>query len=247
VQCSFTLIDAATGAAILQYSTPPVQKHDRKSPDFLFGSMMGEKDLDPVDHFIGELVEQSTREFVSMLVPVQVSARYELVARHSASEEALRALRADDYTGAMQSFEREIRKYPDDDAAIFAMGVVSEMMGKPEQALQYYRRTLASKDVDKDDLPVYTAAKDRLTQHLGRIMKPLPPGTVPPGPNPASPPAQPAAVNTPPAPAPPAPSVPPPSPPAPAPVTPAPPTGANPAPPAEPPAPTVEESTLERE
>ncbi|MCL2329739.1 MAG: hypothetical protein FWC56_00375, partial [Phycisphaerae bacterium] len=166
VQCSFTLIDAVTGAAIVQYSTPPAQKRDKRSPNFLFGSMMGEKELDPVDHFIGELVEQSTREFVSLLVPVQMSAKYELVANHGASEDGLLALRADNYAGAVEAFVRNLNKYPKDDAAMFALGVVSELMSKPEDALKYYRQALSTKGVDKDDLPIYTAAKDRLTAHM---------------------------------------------------------------------------------
>lgn len=170
VQCSFTLIDAATGQAIVQYSPPPARKQDRKSPDFLFGGMLGEAELDPVDQFIGELVEQSTREFVSTIVPVQINCTYELVAKHSASEDALRALRADDYAGAMAGFERELAKYKEEPESLFAMGTVSELMGKPDQALTFYRRAMASKDADKEDLPVYAAAKDRLTAHMGRII-----------------------------------------------------------------------------
>ncbi len=212
VQCSFTLIDAASGQALLQYSPPPMQKHDQKSPDFLFGGAMGAEDLDPVDHFIGELVEQSTREFVSMIVPVQMSCTYELVARHSAAEDALRALRADDYAGAMAGLQRELAKYPDEPETLFAMGAVFELMGKPEQALEYYRRTVSSKDVDEDDLPTYLGAKDRLSAHMGRIIQPgaavvqpsVPtagpvnqPPAVPPANPTQAPPAQPAAVPAP--------------------------------------------------
>lgn len=183
VQCSFTLIDVATGRALLQYSPPPSRKQDRQSPDFFFGSLMGEKELDPVDHFIGELVERATQEFVSMLVPVQVSYTYELTARHSAAEAGLRALRADDYEGALAGFEQELTKYPEQHEAMFALGVIHELIGQPEEALQWYRRALAAEDLDEDDdeLPMYTAAKDRLTAHLGRILPPIPPGGFAPG------------------------------------------------------------------
>lgn len=172
VQCSFTMIDVATGRAMLQYSPPPARKQDRRSPDFFFGSMLGEKDLDPVDHFIGELVEQATREFVSMLVPVQVSYTYELTARHSAAEEGLRALRADDYAAAIAGFERELRKYSDEHETMFAMGVTYEMMGQTQNAIEWYRKALASKGVDKEEAQVYSAARDRLAAHAARIMQP---------------------------------------------------------------------------
>ncbi|HOA75588.1 MAG TPA: hypothetical protein PL151_19125 [Phycisphaerae bacterium] len=200
VQCSFTLIDVATGQAILQYSPPPVRKQDRRSPDFFFGSLMGEDELDPVDHFIGELVERCTQEFVSLLVPVQVSYTYELVARHSASEEALRLLRADDYERALANLEKDVRKYPDEHEPMFAAGVVCELMGRPQDALNWYRRALACKDVDDDEQRLYTSAKDRLAAHLGRILPPpslypeqpaaAPPGPAmpPPPPPPATPP-----------------------------------------------------------
>lgn len=187
VQCSFTLIDAATGQAILQYSPPPARKQDRQSPDFFFGSMMGDKELDPVDHFIGELVERATQEFVSMLVPVQVQYTYELTARHSASEEALRALRADDYAGALASLEKDHRKYSDEHEIMFSLGVVNELMGRHEQGLQWYRKALASKDVDEEEVHLYTAAKDRLAAHMGRILPPAPPGGILPTPQSAAP------------------------------------------------------------
>lgn len=183
VQCSFTLIDVATGRALLRYSPPPARKRDRQSPDFFFGGLMGEQELDPVDHFIGELVERATREFVSMLVPVQVSYTYELTARHSAAEAGLRALRADDYEGALAGFEQELTKYPEQHEAMFALGVIHELLGQPAEALQWYRRALAAEDLDEDDdeLRMYTEAKDRLTAHIGRILPPIPPGGFAPG------------------------------------------------------------------
>lgn len=193
VQCSFTLIDVATGQALLQYSPPPFRKQDRRSPDFFFGSLMGEKDLDPVDHFIGELVERATQEFVSMLVPVQVQYTYELTARRSASEEALRALRADDYDRALAGLERNLIKYSDDHECMFAAGVVCELMGRPQEALQWYRRALSTKGVDSDEERVYSAAKDRLTAHLGRILAAVRPGEFVPLPAQAGPAAAPVA------------------------------------------------------
>ncbi len=172
VMCSFSLIDAVTGQAILQYSPPPYRKTDKASPDFLFGGLIDEADLDPVDHFIGELVERATQEFASMLVPVRVEVSYELVGRQTASEAGIRALRADDYEGAMRSFQDELAKRPDSDEVVFAMGVTCELMGNAEQALAYYRQALGMRKVDKDRLPIYEAARNRLVAHVGRMLRP---------------------------------------------------------------------------
>lgn len=172
VQCSFALIDATTGQAIAQYSPPPYQKKDKASPHFLFGSSMSEADLDPVDHFIGELVERATQEFVGMLVPVRVECKYDLVGKGKDGEAGIRSLRADDYRTAIEHFEVELTKKPKEHETAFAMGVTYELMGDRDRALECYRRAAAMEDVDKDDLVVYLAAKQRLTDHLGRIVQP---------------------------------------------------------------------------
>lgn len=183
IQCSFTLIDAVTGQALVQFSPPPYQKLDKSSPDFLFGSMHQE-DLDPVDHFIGELVEQAVQEFVSTMVPTEVEYKYEVVGKHKESELAVRAVRADDYDVAYDKFASEAQSKKDADEAVFALGVLSEMRGKFDQALNYYRRA-ASMNVKGDELAMYLSAKKRLTDHLPRIMKnpptgaPLPQGAPP--------------------------------------------------------------------
>ncbi len=172
IQCTFALIDAVTGESILRYAPPPIQKQDGSSPDFFFGGMVREVQLDPVDHFIGELVEQETRRFVSMMVPVEVEYTYELIGRHTAGEKAVRALRADDYIEAVALFEANLRKEPDEHESAFALGVVHELMREPGRALDWYRRAAAMDDVDDDELQVYLAAKDRLAGHLLRILKP---------------------------------------------------------------------------
>lgn len=171
VQCSFSLVDANTGQAILQYSPPPYQKTDSSSPDFLFGGMVDDADLDPVDHFIGELVERATREFVGMMVPVPFEQTYNLTLSGKRGEAAVRAIRADDYDTASRQLEAALRD--DDDGSIsFALGVVSELKGDYAGALKWYRQACAAPDPDKDDLPTYLAAKQRLTSHLPRIMVP---------------------------------------------------------------------------
>ncbi len=194
VQCSFSLIDAVTGEAILQHSPPPFQKKDKTSPDFFFGNMVQDVDLDPVDHFVGELVEQAVREFVGMIVPVEIDAAYELVGRGKHGEAGIRSLRADDYAQALDHLQTAYRDDPEECETVFAMGVVSELMGRPEQALDAYRRAAAMEDVDDDELAVYVAAKQRLTAHLDRIIRP----GQPPDPRSGRPPGRPDASGQPP-------------------------------------------------
>ncbi|HOW69129.1 MAG TPA: hypothetical protein PKY77_00895 [Phycisphaerae bacterium] len=173
VQCSFCLIDAVTGAAIVQYSTPAIQKKDRKSPDFFFGGNIDEGDLDPVDHFIGELVERATQEFAGQVVPVRVRFCTEVVGHGKAGEGAVRALRADDYAGAFRGFEAQLRKEPEEADTAYAMGVVAELTSDPVRALELYRRAVSTDGVDKEELAVYMAAKERLSVHLHRILVPV--------------------------------------------------------------------------
>lgn len=179
VQCAFSLIDAVTGQTIMTYAPPPFQKTDRKSPDFLFGSLLGETELNPVDHFIGELVERGAREFVGRLVPVEVECAYTLEGRKSAGEKGIDALRAQDYEAALAHFQAAVSKYPDKPENLFALGATYEILGRPEEALDAYRRAAASEDANKEARPVYRSAATRLADHLGRIVRPAPPPDAP--------------------------------------------------------------------
>ncbi len=174
VQCVFAMIDATTGQAIVQYAPPPYQKKDEAKPDFFFGGNIDESDLDPVDQFIGELVERATQEFVSYLVPVRVQTGYELVGRGKQGEAGIRALRADDYPAALAAFERWYNEDRDEPEALFCMGVTCELMGDYRRALDCYRQAAAHKEAGKDRLPVYMGAKTRLTDQIGRILPPQP-------------------------------------------------------------------------
>lgn len=172
VQCSFVLVDAETGESVIQFASPIVQKTDKTRPNFLFGSCVAEADLDPVDYFIGELIERAARDFVGQMVPVRVSQTYEVIGRGKEGERGVRALRADDYAGALEAFIAAHAKKPKEPDTVFALGVTCELMGDYEKALSYYRQVASMEDVDEDDeLPIYLAAKDRLAAHLGRISK----------------------------------------------------------------------------
>jgi tetratricopeptide (TPR) repeat protein len=171
VQCSFSLVDAVTGRSVLHHAPPVYQKTDRKSPDFFFGQYIEEADLDPVDHFIGELVERAARDFASMLVPVVIEQQYEIIGRGKAGERAVRALRGDDLAGAIELFEKEHADEDDEPDTVFALGVTCEMAGQYKQALSWYQKLVSMKDVDDDDLPMYMDAKNRLAAHMNRIIR----------------------------------------------------------------------------
>jgi len=170
VQCSFSLIDVATGESLLKFNTPVIQKQDKKSPDWIFGRRIQEAELDPVDHFIGELVERAATEFVSLIVPTQVRYSYEIVGKGKHGEKGVLAIRADDYELARREFEAAHADDPERDVTVFALGVTCELLGDPRRALQYYRQAAGMEDVDEDDLAIYLAAKTRLASHIDRIV-----------------------------------------------------------------------------
>jgi hypothetical protein len=78
LQCKFSMIDAATSEALFEYAPRPFRKMDQKKPGVLFGRSRGEADLDPVDMYIGELVERGVRDFVSMFLPTEIETAYTL-------------------------------------------------------------------------------------------------------------------------------------------------------------------------
>jgi len=172
VQCKYSMVDAGSGEALFEYAPRPFRKLDSKKPGFLFGRSAGEADLDPVDHYINDLVEQGTREFVSMFVPCEVAYAYELKSgSNKESAQGVRLLRADNYEAAMQSFRAALAEDPNDHRSVFCMGVTSELTGDWESALKYYRQASAMPDLDEDEVAMYVAAKNRVSSHKDRIRK----------------------------------------------------------------------------
>ncbi len=172
LQCKYSMLDAGSGEAIFEYAPRPFRKMDSKKPSPIFGRSAGEADLDPVDEYIGNLVEQGTREFVSMFVPCEVTYAYEL---QSSSDEnsakGIAAMRADDLEAAMQFFKAAVAKDAEDHKSVFAMGVCSELMKDWSGALKYYQQAAGMRGVDEDDMGKYLAAKNRVKDHMDRIRK----------------------------------------------------------------------------
>ncbi|NLX12980.1 MAG: tetratricopeptide repeat protein [Phycisphaerales bacterium] len=171
LQPKYAMVDLS-GQAILDYAPKPFRKLDSKKPSGFYGRSSGEADLDPVDHYIGELVEQGTREFVSMFVPCEVEYSYELrSSRNEDSASGILALRADDYDSAKQFFRSALANDPKDHRSAFCLGVTSELTGDWDAALKYYRQAAAMPGLDDDEVRMYVAAKDRVTEHKDRIRK----------------------------------------------------------------------------
>lgn len=168
---SFSLIDVAQGAAMVQYSPPPYTRKDSGAPPRLtLGSRAARgKPLDPVDEIIGELVEQAVRDFVEKIAPVQYEFEFKLVGSGDDGEAAIRALRGDDYLRANQFFALAWKHDPEDMDAAWGVGVTYELLGLFPQALQTYRMA-ATQDVDEDDLKKIIRAKNRLTEHVPRML-----------------------------------------------------------------------------
>lgn len=169
VQCSFSMYDKA-GNALFQYSPDPFRKYDTEKPSPVFGSSKTEANLDSADAIIGELVEQGTREFVSMFVPVKVKYRYE-VASSGDENSALgvRKMRGGFYNEAVVALREAVAKDGNDHKSLFALGVAYEMTGKYDDAIESYRRAASCKGVDQDDAELYRSAADRLAAHKDRI------------------------------------------------------------------------------
>lgn len=171
MQCSFALVDAATGRIIVQSAPPAYQTTDAAEPDFIFSRYIDQGDLDPVDHFIGELVEHAAGDFVSMLVPTRVSYTYTVIGKSKHGEAAVHALRANDFRAAMQEFEIARQEDPKRDSNVFGMAVTAELMGDAKRALDLYRQAASMPSADKEDRAIYLSAEVRLKGQLPRIAR----------------------------------------------------------------------------
>ncbi len=172
LQCKFSMIDAGTGEALYEYAPKPFRKHDSKEPSPIYGRSSGEADLDSVDQYIGELVEEGTREFVSQFIPCEAEYSYELESSgNEASAMGVRLMRAEDYDGAVQNFKQALAEDPEDDRSAFCLGVTQELRGDWKEALAAYKRSCAMPGVDEEDMTKYLAAKDRVADQMDRVRR----------------------------------------------------------------------------
>jgi len=171
VQCSFSMYDKA-GNALFQYSPDPFRKLDKEKPSPVFGSSKTEADLDSADAIIGELVEQGTREFVSMFAPTRVKYVYSVESSSNEDSAAgVRQMRGQFYDQAISHFKAAVAEDGSDHRSMFCLGLAYELTGKYDEAVNAYRQAASAKGVDEEEAAVYQAAADRLNRHKSRILK----------------------------------------------------------------------------
>lgn len=172
VRCSFRLLDAVTGRTLYSHDPPPYRKTDKSSPVFMFGTVIHEEELNPLDHFIGELVERAAREFVGKLVPVTLEMKVTVIGKGKQGEAGVRALRSGDYESARDLLKQAIVKDPDDHENIFALGVTFELLGRPENALYCYQRAAGHEEANEEEAGDYIAARDRVAAYVAQMDTP---------------------------------------------------------------------------
>lgn len=172
VQCKFNMIDAVSSQAVIEYAPKPFRKMDSEEPGPIYGSDKTEAELDPVDGYIGELVEKGVREFVSQFVPCTVEYAYDLESGSGeGSPDGILALRAEDYERAIALFKTAIQDDPEDHESYFAMGIAYEKMGDYDEAEGAYKRAVSMPGLDDEEVVLYKGAMDRVQAHKSRIRK----------------------------------------------------------------------------
>jgi Flp pilus assembly protein TadD len=100
------------------------------------------------------------------MIPCEVEHELAVEGSSKGAAEGVKMLRADQYAEALSSFKSALAENPEDHQAAFGAGVASEVLGQPEQALDYYRKAFAMQNE-----PTYGKAKDRLNQDSKHIRK----------------------------------------------------------------------------
>jgi hypothetical protein len=163
-QATFQLVDVKTGEVWVMYGDKE-SATEETNPSFFFGSGEGEAGLTPTDRIAGTLVERVAREFLSMLMPCQVTMEVEVESSgNKACARGVALMRADEYAEALSSLKAAMAEDPEDHRACFAAGVACEAMGRYEDAMSYYKKAVVAADV-----PEYIEAKKRLDADMERI------------------------------------------------------------------------------
>ena len=166
VQCTFKVVDAATGRAWVTYVGDSIQHTEEGSPSRFYGSDKTEADMTPRDQIIGTLVEQEVRTFVGQLVPITVELDVPIRSgKDAASAKGVRLAAAEEYDAALASFETAMVDDPENDRAAFGAGLMCECLGWYDQAESYYKRAILI-----DPKEEYVEAKKRVAQSKQRAM-----------------------------------------------------------------------------
>jgi tetratricopeptide (TPR) repeat protein len=165
VQCTFKLLDAATGQAWISYGGKALTQQDVGKPSPFFGSDTTEADMTPADQTIGQLVEREVRHFVGQIAPSEVTIDVPL--RSSNDDNCVRGCKLasiGDYQPALEAFELALQTDPQDYRAAFGAGLMCERLGQYDQALEYYKKAILIKEE-----PEYQVAVKRVTDYKTRI------------------------------------------------------------------------------
>lgn len=163
VTCQFQLKDPATNDIIVSHNAPPSQEFTNAKASRYFGSSKTEANMTPRDQVIGGMIERAVQEFLSKIVPVEVSATVTVKSsRHGDCEAGVNAMVMEDYQRALGLFKGCLAKHAKDDCAMFGAGVCCEKLKMYDEAKRYYRQAQSYEPND----PEYNAAVARIS-HMG--------------------------------------------------------------------------------
>jgi hypothetical protein len=165
VQMSFKLMDLHNGVQWDYYQPRAYSQTENTKVSPFFGTSGSAANLTREDKIVGTLVEQAAQEFVSRLMPCRIEVNADVQSSSNADcAEGVRRLRAQDYEGALGSFQRALAANGRDHRAAYGAGLACEAMGDGEEALGYYREACAG-----EDDPRYAEARDRMNAYGSRI------------------------------------------------------------------------------
>jgi len=105
-------------------------------------------------------------------VPTQFKYEYEIESSSNEdSAEGVRKMRGRFYDQAIELFNAAIAKDGSDHKSWFALGLVYELTGRYDDAMNAYRQAASAKGVDQDEAEIYSAAGVRLERHAPRIIR----------------------------------------------------------------------------
>lgn len=164
VQCQFQLKANDGSNAIIASHTAPWEQHSESAEaGFFFGSSKTEQDMTPRDKVIGAIIEKQLKQFMCKFVPTDVESTVRVEpSGHDGSIAGAEALIAEDWAGALASFEQAIAEDSKDDRSLFGAGVAAEKLDRLPDALRYYKRAASY----EDDEPQYTEAIERVKSKM---------------------------------------------------------------------------------
>lgn len=152
---NFTMDDVRTSktlAALTLTSRYDSQKDQgaKKSQIVKAIGVSGGDELVPADQILSQLISQCVQQFVAKISPHSMVVTEKMEKGKSKIVQTGNKLaRTGDYTEALESYMRAIKNSPEDDGAMFNIGLVYEARGQFDKAQEYYSKAFAIKDKEK--------------------------------------------------------------------------------------------------